>query len=235
MKYPLGDMTYELCEKIIGQLPDNTTIVPFFRGESTLHPLFPEMMRLLDRFEAVQLATNGDHLTPPVRGAILDYCTFLSISLHEYKLPVDVKFQSLLYQFKGVTQISILDSVLPEEKRSEFYGSWNGHVDRIRVYETHSRDGYGSMNGHEAATQCRKPFEEMVVYWDGRVGLCNHDWDNLSPVGDLNKQSVIGAWSSPEYASLRAHHTLMRRDLVETCKACSFSSGKVYGELVKCQ
>ena len=80
MTYPTGYMTKSLYKHIINQLPNKTTIVPFFRGESTLHPRFPQYMRALARFETVQLATNGDNLTLHVRNAILKHLSLIHIS-----------------------------------------------------------------------------------------------------------------------------------------------------------
>ena len=89
MRYPIGDINENLWVQILNQLPNETAIVPFFRGEPTLHPKFNELLQTLDRFTTVQLATNGDHLTHTNKRAILENVTYLSLSIHKFTLPVE--------------------------------------------------------------------------------------------------------------------------------------------------
>jgi len=235
MDYPIGDMSIILLTKVTEQLPASTIIVPFYRGEPTLHPQFPEAMQTLSKFDTVQLATNGDYLTVDNKKAILDNCTFLSLSLHEFLMPSQTRWTGFLYDCLGAdveTQVSIIDSRVDELRRCEFIRKWSMHADRVRIYETHSKNGFGSM-GKPSNVKCAKLFEEMVVYWDGRVGLCNHDWNNLYPLGDLNKQSISEVWNSVDYCMLRELHKGGFRRHISTCEFCSFESNKIYGELIR--
>jgi MoaA/NifB/PqqE/SkfB family radical SAM enzyme len=239
MQYPYGNMSLELFTKVLNQLPDETCIVPFFRGEPLLHPQFPELTSQLKRFKQVQLATNGDKLTPENRNAILENVTFLSISLHDFKLPKETTWLSFLHEARenGLeTQVSIVETDLPKRWASLFSKEWLKHVDRIRIYEEHSKNGFGSLHKKEplGMVVCHKPFEDMVVYWDGKVGLCNHDWNNLTPMGDLNKQSIMEVWQNIEYKTVRLLHENNKRCFVATCEYCDFQSNKLYGELI-CQ
>jgi len=236
MNYPLGDMNLTLFTKITSQLPDNVCIVPFYRGESTLHPHFSEYMQQLSRFDTVQLATNGDYLTIPNQKAILDNCTFLSLSLHEFKYPNQTSWLPLLYDCLGIgieTQVSILDTLLPEHKRKGFVRAWQKHVDRVRIYKEHSKNGFGSLNLKSTGQTCNKPFEDLIVYWNGKVGLCNHDWNNSVLLGDLNIQSISNVWNDEPYREMRRLHVNGERRLVATCRDCDFQSNQIYGEIIK--
>jgi len=236
MRYSVGDMPFTLFTHITDQLPDDVCIVPFYRGEPTLHPHFPKCMKNLERFREVQLATNGDYLTEPNKTAILNSCSFLSLSLHKWTFPKKSGWTSFLYDCAGAgieTQVSVLDSLVREKNKKEWKQEWLKHVDRVRIYETHSKNGFGSMNEKASCEACQKPFEEMVVYWDGKVGLCNHDWNNSTQLGDLNCQSASEVWTSSPYQSVRAFHGMKQRGLVESCRDCSFQSNKIYGELIR--
>ena len=237
MIYSQGHINPELYTKIIQQLPADTTIVPFYRGESLLYPDFPELIGQLNKFKHVQLATNGDYLTRPNQQAILNNCTFLSISLHDYRLPSQTNHTKFLKQCRnnGIeTQVSILDVYLNGSRRTQFLKHWRRHVDRVRVYKTHSVNGFGSMQGTERphGVPCSKPMEEMVVYWDGKVGLCNHDWNNLCCVGDLNSQLITEVWNSDIYEYIRKQHFNNNRCGVPSCVHCDFESNKIYGDLI---
>lgn len=227
-------MDPSLFTKIIRQLPNETVVVPFFRGESLLHPHFATFMRQLSRFKQVQLATNGDYLNPNNQTAILTGCTFLSVSLHSFTMPWQVESAKFLRiaKKKGLqTQVSILEGLVPEKRKKRFIREWQKHADRVRLYREHSVRGFGDMEGAEKPRgACKKPFEEMTVYWDGKVGLCNHDWNNRTMLGDLNKDNIETVWNSQNYAEVRTLHQSRNRGKVPSCTDCSFSN-KLYGEL----
>lgn len=234
MNYPQGDINENLFTEIITQLPNTTTMVPFYRGESTLHRQFSSFLTQLHRFRDVQFATNGDYLTPQNKQAILQNVTFLSLSLHSFLMPHETRWLSFLYDCLGAgvdTQVSIVDTEVDETHRGRFITEWKQHVNRVRIYETHSQDGFGSMNCQHPISACSKPFEDMVVYWDGKVGLCNHDWNNQTYLGDLNVQSVEEVWRGLPYEVTRSQQRLGMRGLIPSCRNCSFESNKIYGEV----
>jgi radical SAM protein with 4Fe4S-binding SPASM domain len=235
MNYPYGEISTTLFTNITDQLPDNVCIVPFFRGEPTLHTHFTELMNQLERFSTVQLATNGDKLTDPVKDAILGNVSFLSLSLHQLKMPKQtswLKFLSDAHEKQLTTQVSIVENMLPKRWHNFFTREWLKHVNQVRIYKEHSKTCFGSMGLHQPVESCNKPFEDMVVYWDGKVGLCNHDWNNLTPMGNLNTQSIEEVWRGIEYRTVRLLHTNNKRHFVSTCKDCDFQSNKIYGEIV---
>ena len=62
------------------------------------------------------------------------------------------------------------------------------------------------------------PFYEMLIYYDGKIGRCNHDWDG-EPLGDLSQSSINEIWHSEIYDRLRRQHqTLNIQDSV--CAKC---------------
>ena len=241
MTYPQGDMSWQLFAKVIEQLPKSTIVVPFFRGESLLHPRFADMMVNLRKFGDVQFATNGDNLTGPNIDAILETCSFVSLSLHSFKYPRQTGNISFFYRALGngvKTQVSILDSLVPKRKKRKFVKAWRLHVDRVRIYVEHSHKGFGDVerNVLDDGRPCVKPFEDMVVYWDGKVGLCNHDWNNGVDLGDLNVQTVAEAWNNNGYNEVRRLHQNGLRHQVASCKSCdywmvSYLPKKMFGEL----
>lgn len=241
--YPYGNMNLDLLDKILKQLPNNTTIVPFFRGESLIHPRFYEAMKRFSQFKNVQIATNGDLLTRDYQNAILTSCTFISYSLHKYEYPDEVMgIVSFLEHARKrglVTQVSILDNLISGDKK-QFVEKWLKHVDRVRIYIEHSKDGFGDVEDTyhiiKPGKPCKKPFEDMGVYWDGKVALCNHDWNNPNPLGDLNTQTIEEVWGGERYQKIRNLHKDGLLKQVQTCKACDYwmtdyLPDKMFGEL----
>jgi len=236
-----GDMSWKLFKNIVTPLPSSTVIVPFFRGESLLHLRFNDFLNNLGRFQKVQLATNGDYLTPQKEKAILQNTTFLSVSLHNFAYPDRQSFLNTFLQCgnNGITtQVSILDTLIPYGLKKKFVSDWLKHVDRVRIYMEHSHNGYGDthLKIQDDGSPCSKPFNEMVVYWNGKVALCCHDWNNTNDSGDLNKQTIHEVWNGQYYKNVRWLHENGRRRDVGSCVDCDqwkadYMPNKILGEL----
>ncbi len=243
--YPLGNMSLDLYKKILNQLPSETIIVPFFRGESLAHPDFVEMMNLLKRFDKVQIATNGDLLTPDNQNAMLNACTFISYSLHNFEYPEEiievVNFLGLARKNGVITQASILENLITEDY-TLFIEKWLKHIDRVRIYVEHSTIGYGDVKTHyknigpSELLPCKKVENDLVIYWNGKVALCNHDWNSKTPLGDLNTQTIEEVWNGERYQEIRKLHKSGSLKQIETCKDCDYwmtdyLPNKMFGEL----
>jgi len=238
-----GYMKCSLYRKIIRQLPDETVVVPFFRGESTMHPNFYSLMKELKRFEQVQLASNGDFLHQKrIRKGILENCTFFSVSLHKHLLPESVKHVTDFMwdaNLAGLTtQVSIVDCNLND--KTEFVNNWLDHVDRVRIYRRHSIKSIGDIPDLEhiidSGEPCRKPFKEIAVYFDGRVALCNHDWNQEFQLGNLNNNTLMSVFNCGAYNFIRHWHSNKQRTSVPSCRNCmgwaeQYIPSGMFGEL----
>ena len=201
-----------------------------------MHPQFAPMMRKLRKFQQVQFATNGDNLSFMNVSAILQGCTTFSLSLHEYKLPIQTSMPLLFRlcrQKRIQSQVSILETDLPKECKDKFVSAWQNCTERVRIYEEHSHNGFGSSDKAtmDNGEPCHKPFEDMIVYWNGQVGLCNHDWNNLTELGNLNEQSVADVWNNQAYEDVRKKHKDGLRRTLPSCRSCEYYTGKMKGEL----
>lgn len=237
MKGPKGYMTVPLFQKIINELAEYAplTLVPFFRGESLLHPEFISMIRFAkeQKLSPIQLATNGTLLTKEIAQQLLDSeLDFISFSVDSvdsesyHQIRGENSFEKVLLHIETLLemkqehgskhpeiQVSMVKSAWNEEKVQSFLDRWQGRVDRIRVYEEHSKNGnFGSLGSPtgEIVTHdrrpCLKPFQEMVIYWNGEVALCNHDWDRKDHIGNLNEMSILSVWQDEKYRNIRQSH-----------------------------
>jgi radical SAM protein with 4Fe4S-binding SPASM domain len=53
------------------------------------------------------------------------------------------------------------------------------------------------------------PFYEMLVYEDGIIGRCNHDW-NGNPMGDVKQKQIKEIWHNQKYKDLRNQHRQLK-------------------------
>lgn len=209
------------------------------RGESLLHPNLNKIMQMVaGKFSAVQLATNGSLLTSEKFAPLVHGLTFLSFSLDVPETfnatrrganysTVETNILTFIdYNNKQENRVTTQASMVrvettTDEQCERFMQIWKERVDRVRIYEEHSKDGvFGAMTNFRIERKpCTMPFYEILVYADGSVGRCNHDWDGPR-LGDLTKQSINEVWHSPLLNDLRKQH-LTLKIIDPVCATCS--------------
>ena len=77
----------------------------------------------------------------------------------------------------------------------------------------------GRLEAMREPLPCWSAFTEGHVRADGGLSLCCFDSDGRFQVGNLNRQSFMEAWNSPEFQAVRVAH--LRRDVTGTvCEQC---------------
>ncbi|MBW2091461.1 MAG: radical SAM protein [Deltaproteobacteria bacterium] len=260
MKGTRGYMTWSLFKKIIDEMAehDHVVLVPFFRGESLLHPHSVEMLAYAKRKNngPVQFTTNATLLSEDVASALLETgIDFISFSVDSVdpktyksvrrrddlkKVLKNIETFCNLKMRKNMKNPEIQVSVVKTKKTAGeiegFIKFWKDRVDRIRVYEEHSRNGhFGSLKKGKRLKNrmpCLKPFTDMVIYWDGKIALCNHDWDRTDHIGDVSLNAISEIWHNRRYENIRSAHQ-GHGVLEELCQYCdhwqahSFSSTQI--------
>jgi len=232
-----GFIDFGLFKKIVDEASQypGTVIVLHRRGESMLHPAFNDILDYVaGKFKEVQMATNATLLDDNKFEPIIKAVNFLSFSLdtpetyNRTRSPacyevVEEKILKFLKFNKGriTTQASMvrIETTIDEEMEL-FKTIWKDRVDRVRIYEEHSVNGvFGAIrNPRKERKPCVMPFYELLIYDDGKVGRCNHDW-NGDPMADANTSSIKKIWNNPKYQRLRNEHlNLQLTDPV--CKGC---------------
>lgn len=223
-----GYIDFKLFKKIISECSDypDLTLVLHRRGESMLHPQFNEMLNLVSgKFKEVQMATNATQLNEDKFESIVNGLDFISFSLDTpdnfNKTRVPAKYDTvekkilkfLEYNKRRVkTQASMVKTETTLDSDCDLFKNiWESRVDRVRIYEEHSKDGeFGALeNPREIRKPCVMPSYEILVYDNGKVARCNHDWssdkDNYY-MGDLNNTTIKELWKSKKYQDLREQH-----------------------------
>lgn len=97
-----------------------------------------------------------------------------------------------------------------------------GSVATLREKELGYRPTAGNQGRYGAMREplpCWSAFTEGHVRADGGLSLCCFDADGRFVVGDLNKQSFMEAWNSPEFQRVREAH--LKKDVTGTvCEDC---------------
>lgn len=246
-----GYMDTRLAKRLIDEMAEYLPVclVPFFRGESLLHPDWAEILEYAKNrgVGPIQLTSNGMRLDRRAAQVILDLeIDFISFSMDTVDPEIyeqtrrrsqyDKVVQNIL-QFielkrrRGKTlpqvQVSSVATELHRPGKEAFVDFWLPLVDRVRIYIEHSQDGHPGSIAEPLPSflhrlPCWKPYTDMIVYWDGQVALCNHDWtrDAARALGNVDRQSIAEVWNSPAYDRVREAHRSGKVSSMPPCDYC---------------
>lgn len=251
MTGPQGDMDIGTATRLIEEMANHlpVTLVPFFRGEPLLHPGWMEILSYAKRkgLGPIQFTTNATLMDRRASEAILDLgLDFISFSVDTTD-PVlyeqtrrgavyEKVLQNILYlveirEKRGSRipeiQVSAVETAMHQQGMDAFVDFWRTRVDRVRIYVEHSGNGRpGSISRglppFEKRQPCRKIFTDMVIYWDGEVALCNHDWTRTraNRIGNARLQGIGMVWTSEEYGAIRRAHLAADLSDMAPCDHC---------------
>lgn len=250
LSMPQGFMRNELFKHIVDECARHlpVALVPFFRGESLLHPDFIPLMEYAKRkgLGPIQITTNAMLLDAQMAEHLVAIGTdFINISLDTLNPDVYEKSRRgacyekvvenvlRLIEIKNtsgaalpVIQISGVDIEEYHPYKEAFIAYWRTRADRVRIYVEHSREGrFGSVEptsdrSNQTRRACHKPFTDLVVYWNGDVALCNHDWNRQDRLGNVANTSIATIWTGERYQDIRTDHLARQQRLEALCREC---------------
>lgn len=139
----------------------------------------------------------------------------LSVSMENVKqmseICADRKRRGL---FSPTLQVSTIEIPVYMERQEEFIQFWKKYADIVRVYYEHDDQGRFRNKAIQKQLErevperlpCRKVFTDMLIYWDGRLALCNYDWRGELKGINVNHMSLQEAWDSEYYEEIRNMH-----------------------------
>ena len=223
MQGPVGYMKGALWQRLIDECErQRMVLVPFWRGESLLHPEFEKMIEYaLGRVSEIQFATNG-YLINENNIPLLNQFDFLSISIHD-RTAVE-RLRVLLHyrnNHKPVIQASFVES----EKSMEWMEAVRSMVDYVRIYKNHTLRGvFGKSDGLPGERSiCPKLLRDLVIAYDGSVSRCCYVMETDKTL-DVTRQSIAEVWNSPIYQQILKDYP----DAI--CGQCDQWRGETLGE-----
>jgi radical SAM protein with 4Fe4S-binding SPASM domain len=227
-----GYISKNLFTKIIGQIvkySPESVVIPFWRGESTLHPDFCELIELaLKNSLHVHISTNGEAIDDDDL-KLLVKCEFVNFSIHTIS-GYDTAKRSLDFR-SGKYPIIQASFVEGESSMKDVYSAIVSSpdlagFDSVRVYIRHSKDGvFGSIEKKTDAKRifCPKLLDTLVIAYDGTVSRCNHIWETEKGI-NANDMSILEIWNSTYLEQIRKSYPDQR------CEPCGQWAGHTCGE-----
>ena len=217
------------------------------RGEPTLHPELPEMVRIAKtRNIQVKLHTNGTALTEKMSSRLIDAgLDLISFSFDGYtaeiyeKIRCKADFEKTLSNIrrflalkqkrgttkpKAVMEVMELEGVGDPDIKNRFIKNLEEQgLDRVIVKQPHNWGGNVELTTYQSTdfTPCTFPWHALVILWDGRVECCPHDFFGKIQLGDVSKNSLREIFNDKPIRELRSRMLSGSWDvLTSPCKEC---------------
>jgi len=251
MEKNYGDISVSMAFHLIDQMSEHlpVTLVPFFRGEPLLHHSWRTIIRYAKKrgIGPIQMTTNGNLLDENAAMSMIELgVDFLSFSVdtvdpalyekhrrgghYESVVQNIQRLVSLRRKLNGSQPTIQVSAVATDSYRSgidNFIRFWQPFVDRVRIYYEHSKDNNpGSIVEplplFTHRLPCWKPFTDMVIYWDGGVALCNHDWTRKKDqlLGRADEEPLAEIWQKGLYLEIRDAHLKGNVNHISPCDGC---------------
>lgn len=204
-----------------------------WRGESTLHPFFAEIVRYASQFNFYEIIvnTNGNCLEKSLEG--LKYVTKVIVSIDsidpitykEMRVKGDLAqaINTVNYLIKiGHRNIHVRRVKTEQNKDESYYHLaktlWG---DKIKVSEhicfdrnKYDYKGYDKMK----RIYCGYPSQRLIISTNGDIFPCCVDYYETMPLGNISKDDLLNVWNSNKLNSIRRN--LKNNDVKNFPKQC---------------
>ncbi|MEJ5300517.1 MAG: radical SAM/SPASM domain-containing protein [Thermodesulforhabdaceae bacterium] len=241
-----GFMKKELAFKIIDELglsEQPITVALHGAGEPLLYKEVPEVVARANCYPNLNIGflTNAMLLTPEISRKLIESgLKWVSFSIdgnspdlfERYRKGADLEtvlknamnFLEITKEI-GTGIVTHVNMTVQEEmwqQVDDFVDFWLPLVDRVSISPCRPMGSRRSplVTPEAQRIPCPMLFFMMVIYWDGKVGLCCEDWFNEGCMGDVEKEGVAGVWRGKRFQWARQMHKKKLYHKVPLCGDC---------------
>lgn len=241
--YTFGYMDFELYKKIIdeGSKHSLRSVKLVRGGESLLHPKFSDMIRYAREKGIIDIMfnTNGTLLTDEKSLEIINAkpdLIIFSVDAPDKKIYEEQRVGSNYEQVeKNIKRfIELKNKIYPkirtrahmvytnetESLAPKHIVRWKDIIDEVTVNKAVEY----SEAPKNMQFKCRTPFRRLDITWDGKVFVCDPDFDPKQKLllGNANEQTIYDLWHSPKINHLR---DIFRRNSPQEADPCKYCRG----------
>lgn len=249
-----GHMDEDLYQKIIQDLSQYSDQIGnlslFMDGDPLVDRKLPQRIRAAKDagMRTVRIATNGMLLRGSMAEALLEsgldsiIVSIDSIDPNRYaEIRVGGNLKTIqenianfihLRQIAGrsLPQLDVRMIEMPEnaDEKEGFREYWASIADDVLFQKLHNwGTSLGDLGGAVSQGQpCNWPFQDMVIYSDGRAGFCCLDYLGIYELGDFRYQTLEEIWHGEAYRELRDNMKHGNWEQLPKCRGCNFASLK---------
>lgn len=206
-------------------------------GEPSMNPEFVRIIGVfrqhLPRTQLMMTSNGAGFLRDPAAVDAVFAAGLNLLCLDDYK---NVRIvPKVLARYKGAVPVINY----PESRDFSPYRRYPLRTRRIVVFQdisepqdgVHNRlDNMGGLAAPKVDTmqgkRCARPFRELAIRWDGKIGACCDDWRGQYLIGDASKEDLGRIWQNERFMALRRKLYYGERDF-GACDGCSDLSYRV--------
>jgi radical SAM protein with 4Fe4S-binding SPASM domain len=234
------DMDFDLFQKGVEECALNElySIRLSWRGESTLHPKLPDMIRFAREvgIKEISFLSNGSALNREFSMGLiesgLDYITISVDALREnynqLRQPLDfdqtVSKIAELFRLKekygkGFPKVKV-QGIYEYFKRQvrEYYETFKSISDNVSFNVKH--DYTLKTVDQEDNLYCPYLWQRITITPSGLIPLCISDWNLDLSIGNLRENTIKDVWKGSLMGNFRKIHTENRRLELKPCRQC---------------
>ena len=134
------------------------------------------------------------------------------LEILEKKIKDFIKLRNEMGKKLPLTRVSFVALKENQHEIEKFKKKWEGIVDSVEIQRETSIDLYKDIKVLEKEKKytpknktynCNKPWGDMAIYSDGRVGPCCNLVGRMSPIGNVNEKTVFEIWNGEKMNKLR--------------------------------
>src|SRR3990167_2979981 len=209
-------------------------------------------MRDADVSEKIWLKTNGQLLSPSYNARLVTCgLDMIGVSVQHVHAQgffdiarVRINYEEYranvldLYQRSRDTgvQIStkIADVGFSDADKQKFIDDFSDRCDFIAIENLHGWSASetkdwklgtdGSFDGTPRTDKivCPLVLYMLTVNSNGKISICNDDWQQAHDIGDVNHESLIDIWNGQKLREFRLMHLSGNRHLNKSCNGCDY-------------
>lgn len=197
----------------------------------------------------VYFFTNGllltDNMASDIVNAKADICviSFDSYNKESYErirgIPFDIVKDNILNflrknkeQGGGIYVIMstiLIEDNIKEIKKHPFYRELRHLAHKVALLKAEgAHDWAGSIDNLQLGKNkrdvvrkpCRRLWSSFNILWDGRIALCDMDYEGENILGDMKTQTIKEVWDGPAYRRYREIHLKRDYNSIRLCKYC---------------
>lgn len=189
---------------------------------------------LLDEDRATRLIKSGIHqVTFSLNGTSVTSYEKISKGM-EYPVVLEnlTRYLSICNESK-IKPHNIIQLVVCEANQNEiddFKKLWGNLADELHIKAMHNFLDMGTSVqtidlAESQVCKCKQPFEFLMIYWNGDIGLCCWDYNNFARLGNVKESHLLKKYNNKHYERIRTAMDKMDCSEIMPCNRCS----QIYG------
>jgi MoaA/NifB/PqqE/SkfB family radical SAM enzyme len=246
-KRPRGFMDVRLARSIVrqvGSLGTSAWVALHGAGEPLLHRGLIEIVQYASSFDSINCGflTNGMLLDEFVSRVLLDSgLSWIGFSIDGMdkekfeKYRVGATFDRIINNVLNFLRLSKkkgrgiktkVNMTVQEEMEADvdsFIDFWIDKVDEVLIspYRPVGRRDNALVDRDVRRVPCYMLTDMMVLYWNGKIGLCCEDWFNDGNMGDASSTDLVKIWNGRRFRQARKLHENGLFHRIPLCTDCN--------------